>query len=372
MGKKRRRRQPRARIVVPKHAEVATPPGTLAPSPGRPSPRLHLITYGPEVLDEGPVATIAAAVERRGQAPVAWLNIEGVGDGETFKALGEAFDLHPLALEDVVNVHQRPKAEGYERYAYVVLQMPAGEEGLPLEQVSLFVGPDFVITVQERPGDCFEPVRQRLRQARGRIRRAGADYLAYAVIDAIIDNYFPVVEAINAHLDRIEGQIIQSPESESVSEIHAIRHDLHTLWRALVPSREAIGLLGRGGTGPIGEETRLFLRDCQDHTAQLLDAVEACRELGSSLMDLHLSGLSNRTNEAMKVLTLIATIFIPLGFIAGLYGMNFDRTASPWNMPELGWSLGYPFALGLMVATAVGFLIFFRRRGWLGRSPKRE
>ncbi len=286
-----------------------------------------------------------------------------MGDAETFKEIGDQFGLHPLALEDAVNLRQRAKTEDYDDHAYIVLQMPPEKDEAPFEQVSVFLGADFVITVQEKPGDCLEAVRHRISNAHGRIRRSGADHLAYTVIDAVIDRYFPLIEQINTRLETLEEQVIRSPDDETVTEIHAIRHELQALRRVLSATREAIGLLARGEYVSVSEETRVFLRDCQDHTAQLLDAIEACRELSANLMDLHLSGVSNRMNEVMKVLTLIATIFIPLSFIAGVYGMNFDRSSSPWNMPELGWSLGYPFALGLMLATAVSFLIFFRRTG---------
>jgi magnesium transporter len=190
-------------------------------------------------------------------------------------------------------------------------------------------------------------------------------------MDAIVDSFFPVVEQLNSRLEQFEDQVVSLDGDEVVAEIHAARHELHTLRRVLASSREAIGLLVRGETGPVSEPTLPFLRDCHDHTAQLLDAVEALRELVAALMDLHLAGTSNKMNEVMKVLTIIATIFIPLGFIAGLYGMNFDRTTSSWNMPELGWRLGYPFALSLMLATCVGFLLYFRHRGWLGKARKK-
>ncbi len=330
---------------------------------------MHLMIYGPETLEELDLEDTSGLTSLRGKAPVVWLNIDGVGDAAVIKEVGDAFGLHPLALEDVVNLHQRPKAEDYDEHAYVVMKMPAGGDGLTLEQVSLFLGEDYVITVQERSGDCLDALRDRIRKSGGRIRRSGADYLAYAVLDAIIDDYFPIVERFNEHLESLEGQILRSPDQESVGEVHAIRHDLHVLRRVLASSRSTVALLAHGETGPVSEETGVFLRDCQDHTSQLLDAVEACRDLSGGLLELHLSGVSHRMNEVMKVLTLIATIFIPLSFISGVYGMNFDRQSAPWSMPELGWSFGYPFALSLMLATALGFLFYFRRKGWLGQPP---
>jgi len=369
ISKKRRRR---ASIVIPQR-EHSAPPGSIEPPPNSSTSRLHVIAYGTDRVEERDLDDVAALRELRNQAPgVLWVNIEGIGDASTFKELGDLFGLHSLALEDVVHLHQRPKAEEYDDHAYVVLQMPTSDDTASLEQVSIFFGADYVITVQDgQPGDCLEPLRQRIRGARGRIRQHGADYLAYAVMDTIVDSFFPVVEQLNGRLEQFEDQVIDRDGDELVAEIHAARHELHMLRRVLASSREAIGLLVRGEAGPISELTLPFLRDCHDHTAQLLDAVEALRELVAGLMDLHLAGTSNRMNEAMKVLTIIATIFIPLSFIASLYGMNFDRLSSPWNMPELGWRFGYPFALSLMLGTSVGFLLYFRHRGWLGKTRKK-
>lgn len=360
----------RARIIIPRRAKSTPPPGTVSPPEDAIEPRLYVIAYGPVALEEQEIQSVSELKELLGRQPVTWLNIDGVGSAETINALGEQFGLHPLALEDVVNLHQRPKTEDYEDHAYIVIKMPTDSRGLYLEQLSIFVGPGYVITVQEHEGDCLESVRYRLRKSIGRIRKLGADYLAYAVIDVVIDQYFPIIERINERLEELEDRIMRSPDEETLAEIHTIRHDLHTLRRAIAPTREAINQLMRSEMAVITDGTRLFLRDCQDHTAQLLDAIEACRELSMGLTDLHLSSASNRMNEVMKVLTLIATIFIPLGFIAGLYGMNFDPSISPWNMPELSWYFGYPMALGLMVVTTLGFLVFFRRRGWLGERRK--
>jgi len=366
MAKKRRHRRQRSRIRIPKRPVGDAPPGTISPPVDAPKPKLHAMMYGAETLEEVELETTAGLTSLRGRAPVVWLNIDGVGDATVIKEVGEAFGLHPLALEDVVNLHQRPKAEEYDEHVYIVIKMPTVGDTFALEQVSLFLGEGYVITVQERSGDCLDPLRERIRKSGGRIRRSGADYLAYAVIDTIFDDYYPVVEGFNEQLEALEGQILRSPDQESVGEVHAIRHDLHVLRRVLASSRAAIALLAHGETGPVTEETSVFFRDCQDHTSQLLDGVEACRDLSGGLLELHLSGVSHRMNEVMKVLTLIATIFIPLTFIAGVYGMNFDPTTAPWSMPELGWSFGYPFALALMAVTALGFIYFFRRRGWLG------
>ena len=236
------------------------------------------------------------------------------------------------------------------------------------EQLSLVVGKDFVLTLQERPGDCFDPVRARLRQDPSRMRTHGADYLAYALLDALIDSYFPVLEHFGEALENSgaggRGAAGPGPGRRASTRL---KRDLLELRRALWPLREIMSHLLRDETPFIGAATRVYLRDCDDHVFQLMDMLEIDREVASGLMDLHLSSVSLRTNEIMKVLTIIATIFIPLGFIAGVYGMNFKPEVSPWNMPELDWYFGYPFALGLMLAVALGLLGYFWRKGWIGR-----
>jgi magnesium transporter len=292
--------------------------------------------------------------------------VVGVGDAETVRRIGEIFALHRLALEDCINVHQRPKVEEYEDHRFIVSRMAMIREGPDTEQISLFLGRNFVITFQEQPGDCFGPVRERLRAARGRIRAAGADYLAYALLDAIVDSYFPVLESYGERIEDLEDDVLLRPDNRTVAQIFELKRDLLALRRAAWPQREAINTLIREPSPLIDDETRIFLRDCYDHAVHVLDIVETHREQAASLTDVYLSSMSNRLNEVMKVLTIIATIFIPLSFIASVYGMNFDTERSPWNMPELEWYFGYPFALGLMALTAAGLLLFFRRKGWIG------
>lgn len=367
MKAKRKHRRKRAPIRVPKRRELAAPPGLVLPEAGAPEPRFRVMSYGPDSFSELGIDSPSAIAGLRRQAPVCWIDIDGVGDAVKIEELARMFAWHELVLEDVVSHHQRPKVEDYDEYAYVVVHMPSGPDGLPLEQLSILFGRDYVVTVQGGiPGDCLEPVRERIRNARGRIRHEGSDYLAYALIDAVVDHYFPVVEKQNDQLERLEEQLVSEKDEVTLGEMHAVRNDLHTLWRALAATRESIGLLARGETGPVSDGTRPYLQDCQDHCAQLLDAVSACRELSLSLMELHHAAMNNRMSEGMRILTLIATIFMPMSFIAGLYGMNFDRSASPLNMPELGWPMGYPFALSLMLLTGLGFLLLFRRRGWIG------
>lgn len=370
MAKKRRRRGRRSAILPLRREALGAPPGTLSVGPDAPKPTLRVMTYGPGALDERKVGSVLEL--QRGMAPVTWVDVEGTGDPETFRQLGELFGLHPLALEDAVHLHQRPKVDEYGSTAFIALRMPAGSDPLTLEQLGIFLGQDFVVTVANRDNPCLEVIRERLRQARGRVRTGGADYLAYAIADAVVDSYFPLFERYSDQLDQIENQLPELVDQRGVAEIYAVRHDLHALRRILWPTREAMAQLARGEGGALTADTRTFVRDCHDHTIQLLDLLEGCRDLAASLMELHATSVSLRMNEVMKVLTLISTIFIPLSFITGLYGMNFDRQASPFNMPELHWRYGYPFALGLMLLMVSSLLLFFWRKGWLTRGRARR
>lgn len=371
MAKKRRRRGRRSAIMSTRRETLGTPPGTLSARPDATAPILRVMTYGPDTVDERRVAAVGEL--QRGGAGVTWVDVQGTGDAETFRQLGELFGLHPLALEDAIHLHQRPKVDDYGETLFLALRMPAAGEHLELEQLGIFLGRDFVVTVVNRDNPCLELIRERLRRsALGRLRTTGADYLAYAITDAVIDAYFPLFERLSDQLDHLETQMPQLVDQRGVAEIHALRHDLHALRRVLWPTRETIAQLTRGDSLPITSETRTFLRDCHDHTIQLLDLLEACRDLAGGLMELHASEVSQRMNEVMKVLTLIATIFIPLSFITGVYGMNFDSTRSPFNMPELHWRYGYLFALGLMLLTVGTLLTFFWRKGWLTSGSARR
>ncbi len=364
-----RRRRP---IVVPRLAEAGAPPGTLSINEGASRSEMGVIAYDPGAFVEDRLASVRESKALREAHAVLWINVDGLGDETIFRELQTRFGVHPLVLEDMVNAHQLPKADEYDDYVYIVIKMPDAGPDLMLEQVSIVIGADYVITVQERPGDRLEPVRNRLRRSSGRIRSRGGDYLGYAIVDAIIDTYYPLVDALNGRLESIETRIIDRPTKDDLSELHAVRQDLHALRRLFQSTREAVGNLIRSQSGPFEAETKVFLRDCLDHLSQLLDALDACRELGASLTDLYNSTINNRMNEVMTVLTLIATIFIPLSFIAGIYGMNFDPEVSVWNMPELRWAFGYPFALGLMLSCTAIFLAYFWRRGWIGGRHRED
>jgi magnesium transporter len=270
-------------------------------------------------------------------------------------------------LEDVVNTHQRAKLEEYDDHLFVVLRVPLEFADFRSEQLTLFLGGDYLLSFQEKPSAILDPVRARLRAGRGRIRNSGPDYLAYAIIDVCLDAYFPVLERCGERVEALEQAVLEQPDDRVIAGIHAVKRELLAIRRALWPQREMLNGLIRDESPLISERTRVYLRDCYDHVIQLIDLVETYREIASSLVDIYLSSVSSRLNEVMKVLTIIATIFIPLGFIASLYGMNFDRAVSPLNMPELGWYFGYPLVLLIMCATVFGLLYYFRRRGWLGR-----
>jgi len=354
------------RILTRRHAP-GTAPGTLAAIEPPTEPiRLRYTEYGLETLVETEVTRPDEVPEATPEV-TQWLDVEG-HDVELIAVLGERLKIHPLALEDVVNVGQRTKSEDFENAVFVVVDcfsIERGDEIIAKEQISLVIQPDEVLSVRERRSDLFEPVRARLRGGKPRIRGGGTGYLTYALLDTVVDHLFPVLEKLGDRIEEIEDEILVSPSPGSVNELHALRRDLLVIRKSVWPLRDMLNGLYRTESDLFSDETRLYLRDVVDHATRAVDIVETLRETVSSLMDLYLSSVSNRMNEVMKVLTIIATIFIPLSFIAGLYGMNFDPAASPYNMPELGWYWGYPAALAVMALVAVGLLVFFRRRGWL-------
>jgi magnesium transporter len=366
MSSKSRKRS--RKFSFKRRTQPGATPGQVCVDPAAPRSVVSVIAYGPtELVEKQQFNDLANLKQHCEQLPVTWINVDGLGDATVISQIGKLFGLHPLALEDVVNVHQRAKVEEYDGHTFIVARMVELREHLETEQVSLFLGPNFVITFQERPGeDSIEPVRERLRKSRGRIRALGADYLAYAILDAVIDGYFPVLEQYGERLESLELEVTTSADRSLIGKIHDIKSDLLMIRRSIWPHREAFNGLVRDSSPLVKAETRVYLRDCYDHTVQLIDLVETYRELGADLRDVYLSSVSNRMNEIMKVLTIISTIFMPLSFIASVYGMNFNTEISPWNMPELNWYYGYPFVLGVMATMTTGMLIFFRRKGWLG------
>ena len=365
MKGRRRRREESFRRLAP----AGSAPGTVSVDPEAPRPEIRLMAYGPEALVEQESVNLRELSSVVSRSAVTWLDVDGLGDRETILRVGEAFGLHQLALEDVVNVHQRPKLEDYGFYLFLVARMPSpGEERLLTEQISFFVGSNFVVTFQEGvPGDCLNPVRQRLRDGGHRLRSKGADYLTYALLDCVVDSYFPLLESYGERLETLEEDVLGTPTQDTIVQLQLIKRDLLTLRRVFWPLREMTSGLLKATSPLIEEETRLFLRDVSDHTVQLLDLLETYREIAAGLVDLYLSSVSNRMNEIMKTLTIVSTIFIPLSFLASLYGMNFD-TALPWNMPELRMRYGYLGLLCAMACVALGLLTWIQRRGWLSST----
>ncbi|HVU04821.1 MAG TPA: magnesium/cobalt transporter CorA [Polyangiaceae bacterium] len=361
-----RRRRVRDRISIHKRTEPGASPGTVVADPESPKPTVRLLSYGPDGVDEQTLDGPEQLAGKVGKKAVTWIDVDGLGDAHAIETIGKVLGLHPLALEDAVNQWQRPKVDEYPENLFVVVRMASHGERIETEQLALFIGVGFVATFQsERPGDCLDPVRKRIRVGQGRIRSEGPDYLAYAIIDAVIDNYFPVMDTFGERIEVLEDELVQGPVRNGVERIQRAKQDLLVLRRSLVPLRDAVNALVRDEARFIQPGTRLYLRDCYDHAAQLLDVVGNHRELVGGLMELHLSGVSNRMNEVMKFLTLVSTIFIPLTFIAGIYGMNFDPARSPWNMPELEWRYGYPAVMGVMALIAAATVLYFKRKGWL-------
>ena len=348
----RRRRVPRVR--------PGTLPGTLVASDAPTPSRVSVLTWTRTTASYDEVPTVEAALAKIAPGSITWINIDGLGDVAALSRLGEHFGLHPLALEDVLNVPQRPKVERYDKHMFVVMRTMRLADGAMLEeQVSLFFGPDWLITVQERPdGDCFGAVRDAIRAGRGRARESAADYAAYLMLDGVVDAYFPVIEHFGERMQTLETAALEDPGEEVLVHMQRLRHELLALRRAVWPMREEIGILLRDESPLVGADTRIFLRDVYDHAVQALEIVESLRETAVSVMEVYLSVQNQHLNETMKVLTIIATLFIPLTFIASIYGMNFR------HMPELEWRYGYAWALGLMGVTAVGLIAYFRRKGW--------
>jgi magnesium transporter len=345
-----------------------TSPGTITADSDALRPRIRLIAYDRESLTERHLEDVADVEAVLGKYAVVWVNVVGLGDAGVVEELGRIFKLHRLALEDVVNVDQRPKVEHYGDSMFIVARMPSLVERLMTEQFSLFLGQNFVLTFDERPGDCLERVRDRIRYKRGKIRDSGPDYLAYAILDATVDAYFPVIEQYGERLEELEDAAVHCQHAETPSRLLAVRHDLIVFRRAVWPLRDTLSSLYRDETDLVKEDTRVYIRDCYDHAVQLLDVIETYREVTSGLMELYMSGISNRMNEVMKVLTMMASVFIPLTFIVGIYGMNFNTEVSPWNMPELNWYYGYPLCLLLMLLAAAFLIYYFHRKGWLARD----
>ena len=340
------------------------PPGTieaLVPDERVEPARVSLFRFGPDAVREETGIAFDAAADTVGKDGVTWINVDGVHDADVLQRAGERFGIHPLTIEDIAHTGQRPKCDDTDATLFLVLHMLRYEEASRLvtaEQVSLVVGVGYVLSFQEREGDVFDVIRDRIRLNKGRIRRMGSDYLAYALTDAVVDHYFFVLERLGEHLSDVEEEVVERPTPAVLRELHRLKRELIFLRRSVWPLRESIGALYRSESPLVQRETVVYLRDLHDHTLHVIDTAETFRDMLSGLLDIYLSSLSNRMNEVMKTLTVIATIFIPLTFIAGVYGMNFD------HMPELHWRWGYVGTLGGMLLLALGMLAWFRRRRW--------
>lgn len=349
------------------HDQPGTAPGTLSVPEGAIAPVITVMAYNDSDLVEQTLSSAQDIPAFLAQWPVTWINIDGLGSVELLNQLGQIFKLHPLSLEDVSNIHHRSKAENYDDYIFIITHMMRIiDDQLDNEQLSIFIGKNYVLTLQERAGgDILNPVRERLRRGKGRlIRKTGADYLGYAILDATVDGYFPIMEYIGDHISLLEDTVIDKPDHDMIAETHRVKRDLRILRQAMWPMRETISNIS-GDNDIVTDETRVYLRDCRDHVISIMDLLEIDRERASGLIEIYLSSINNQMNETIKVLTIISTIFIPLSFIAGVYGMNFDTAASGWNMPELKWPYGYPFALGIMASIALLLLGYFARRDWI-------
>ena len=345
-----------------------TTPGKLNVRADAPPADLVIIDYNCDRSDRFDIKDPTIISQYLETHTVSWIDVLGLGNQATWDALNSIFKLHPLLVEDVVNVPQRPKIEDYQDQLLIVAIMVVlnpDRSGFSKEQVSLVLGKNYLLTVQEEPEqDCFHGVRNRIECGRGIIRTQGADYLAYCLLDAIVDGYFPVLEYYGELIEDLEQEVMTNPDRSTLQKIYKIRRELLTIRRAIWPQRDAINSLIRDGSDLISHDVQIYLRDCYDHTVQVMDMVETYRELATGLMDVYLSAVSNKMNEIMKLLTVISAIFIPLTFIAGVYGMNFNPEKSPLNMPELNWYWGYPACLGLMAIVAGCLVVFFWKRGW--------
>ncbi|PJA74513.1 magnesium and cobalt transport protein CorA [bacterium CG_4_9_14_3_um_filter_65_15] len=351
------------RYMAPRN-EPALPPGTLQfmGPPKSDEVVISVIDFDEDSLTEIQVSDVSECLPFKETPTTTWINISGLHNLDALKTIADHFDIHPLVQEDIVNTHQRPKVEDFETYMYVVARMLSFSENpfvIQSEQVSIILGPNFLITFQERPGDVFEEVRKRLRLGRGRIRGWGSDYLLYALTDAVVDHYFLILERLGELLEDIEEELLESPAPSQLHLVHSYKREMILMRKAIWPLREAVSRLERDETPLIQHRMVPFLRDVYDHTIQVADAVDTFRDMLSGLGDLYLSSVSNRMNEVMKVLTIAATIFVPLTFLAGIYGMNFDY------LPELHWKWSYPIFWVISITLVGVMLTFFRRRKYL-------
>lgn len=349
-------------------------PGTLTPDPDAEKTRIDLHIYGPQTcqteigcsLDtvRATLKTIAETKPGESRPTVVWVNVEGLADVHVVESLGETFGLERLALEDVLNTMHLPKLECHDNYEFLIARRALFDKRFRTEQVSMFFGPGFVVSFHEGPSAYLDPVRERIVKARGKLRKAGSDYLAYSILDCLVDHYFPPLTRFSELFAELDEELFRETDSDFIAVVRDLRASLVRFQGIAMPMVELIARLIANPGNRVAGATKPYLRDCQDHVVQVIDQIDSFRQMSSDLMNQYHSHMTHKLNETMKVLTMIATIFIPLTFITSIYGMNFD-TASPWNMPELRWAFGYPFVLGLMGLMSFSMLVYFRRRGWI-------
>ena len=344
--------------------KAGLPPGTLVHIGKRKTEkaRITIIDYDQTNYQKKEVKSVEECFPFKDTSTVTWINIDGIHQVEIIEEIGKCFKLHPLILEDILNTEQRPKLDDFEDYVYVVLKMPHFNEEnnkIRIEQISLILGSNFVLSFQEKEGDVFDTVRERIKNGRVRIRSSGTDYLIYALIDAIVDNYFTILEKIGDRIEGIEEELIVQPEKETLHAIHDLKRETLIFRKFVWPLREIVSDLEKGELKLIQEPTRVFFKDVYDHTRQVIETIEIFRDMLSGTLDLYISSIGNKTNEVMRILTIMASIFIPLTFIAGLYGMNFEY------MPELKWRWSYPAILLVIASIGISMIFYFRRKKWM-------
>ena len=352
------------KLIKKRSKKAGLPPGSLVHIGNKrvEKVKISIIDYDEKQFQEKEIKDIKECFSYKDTPTMTWINIDGVHEIKVIEEIGKHFNLHPLILEDIVDTDQRPKIKDLGNYIFIILKMlyyTEKDNEMKVEQVSLVLGKNYVISFQEREGDVFDSIRERIRNNLGQIRKAGADYLIYALIDAIIDNYFTVIEKLGEKTENLEDKVISEPNPANVQAIHKLKRDLIFLRKSVWPLREVINILERGDSLLILKATNLYLRDIYGQTIQVMDTVETLRDVLSGILDIYLSSISNRMNEIMKVLTIIATLFIPLTFVVGIYGMNFQY------MPELEWIWGYPVVLSVMLIIVIAMLVFFRRKKWM-------
>lgn len=352
-------------LIKKRSRKAGLPPGSLIHigEKKKEEVKITVIDYDEGNFQEKVIAEIQECFTFKDKPSVTWINVDGIHKVEIPEKLGECYGFHPLIIEDILNTDQRPKMEDFGDYIYIVLKMlnlDSRTNSIISEQISLILGPNFVISFQEGPeGDVFNPVRERLRAGKGKIRKMGADYLAYSIIDSVVDNYFIILEKLGEKIESLEERLVTNPTGNVLREIHNLKREMLFLRKSVWPLREVISTMAKGESSLIHPSTGIYLRDIYDHTIHVVDTIETFRDMVSGMLDIYLSSISNRMNAVMKVLTIIATIFMPLTFLAGVYGMNFK------NMPELEWKFGYPMIVLVMLIVAVIMLYFFRKKKWI-------